>query len=154
MKILIALTIVIGLFAGCSSSSSSSGPKVVYKGGGLKELQQLTGKRVREVELWDAADMSTRLGKLLGAEFENMKQEWVIESSIVADGNVLMAAGCEMNNCDRNQWILFADAADDNINVYHIKDGSMKAYKEKGDVNLPQEFADAFARMKAVQDVK
>jgi hypothetical protein len=161
MKILMLLTLIVVALSGCSGTADNSSagsapsePKVVYTGGGLKQVKELAGKRVRQIELWDAPDMNERLSKLAGDEYPNLKEEWVIESPITADGDKLMAAGCEMNNCDKNQWILLADIADDNINLYHIKDGTLKLYKEKGEIQVPQAFAGDFARMKSVQGVK
>ena len=159
MRILTLLLFLAVLLAGCSNSGSSnsttaSGPRVVYTGGGLKQLKELTGHRIREVELWDAADMNARIGKLVGEEYPKMKEDWLIESPIMNEGDVLMAAGCEMNNCDKNQWIMVADVADDNINVYHIKDGSMKLYKEKGEIKIPSTLTGEFERMKGIQGVK
>lgn len=161
MRLLILLSFLVVSLSGCSGSASNSTgdaktpePKVVYTGGGLKQVKELTGQRVRHIELWDAPDMSERLSKLLGDDFPAMKEEWLIESPILNEGDILMAAGCEMNNCEKNQWILLADVAGDNINMYHIKDGSMKVYKEKGEIKVPDTFVSEFDRMKSVQGVK
>src|SRR4051794_39536360 len=109
MKILTLLLFLAAFLAGCSgggssnnSSAATPAPRVVYTGGGLKQLKELTGHRVREIELWDAADMNDRIGKLVGADFPKMKEDWLIESQIMSEGDTLMAAGCEMNNCDKN----------------------------------------------------
>lgn len=162
MKLLIVVTFFWVLFTGCSSSASNTAatntaaapaqvnvPKVVYTGGGLKQLKDLAGKRVREIELWDSKDMDARLGKLLGADYADMKIKWLVESPIAADGDILMMAGCEQNNCDNNQYVMFADVAKDNINVHHIKDGATKVYKEKDEITLPKGFADDLAAMKS-----
>jgi hypothetical protein len=154
---LISITL---LFGGCgggdsTSASTASAPAVKYAGGGLAELRRLEGKRIREIELWDAPDIQERLGKLVGAEFEALKREWMIESPITVDGDVLMAAGCDWNNnCDQNQYVMFADTAKDNINILHFKDGKEKAYKEKGDVALTEKFTQDLAAMKAKCGVK
>ena len=98
--------------------------------------------------------MKARLGKLLGDRLPEMTEAWLIESAIVAEGDILMAAGCEQNNCDRNQWVLFADVPNDNLNIYNIKNGEMKSYKEKKeDIKLPQAFKDTFNKMKTVQGI-
>jgi len=155
MTILLALTIALIPLTGCSgTNSNSSTARVVYTGGGLKQVKELAGHRVREIELWDAPDMKDRLGKLLGGDMPAMTEGWLIESPITVDGDTLMAGGCEMNNCGRNQWLLFADVANDNINIHNIKDGKIKSYKEKGDIKLPQAFADSFTFYKASQGLQ
>jgi len=155
---------IVGLaFCGCSGSGSNSasappvdsGPKVVYSGGGVAELKRLEGKRLREIEIWEAADMKARLGKLLGDGFEAFKAEWMIESPITLEGDTLMMAGCDWNNnCDQNQYVMFVDTAKDNINVFHFKDGKEKVFKEKGDVALPEKFTQELASIKAKCGVK
>ena len=158
MKTLTLLLFVTALLAGCatdgSSNNTTAAPRVVYTGGGLTQLKEFTGKRVREIDLWAAPDMNDRMSKLLGDEFPKMKEEWMIESPIYSEGDSLMVAGCEMNNCDKNQWIMVADVANDNINIYHIKDGSMKLYKEKAEIPIAATFKSEFERMKSVQGVK
>ena len=150
------------VLGGCSTpnatpatSTGDSGPRVVYSGGGVAELKRLEGKRMREIQIWDAEDMKVRLGKLLGDDFEAFKQEWVIESPITVDGDVLMMAGCDWhNNCDQNQYVMFVDTVNDNINVLHFKDGKEKAYREKGDIALPEKFAEGLTGIKAKCGVK
>jgi len=167
MKIQIVLTFLAVALTGCSSTATNTGaapnspapieaktPKVLYTGGGLKQLKDLAGKRVREIELWDSQDIDARLGKLLGAEYADMKATWLVESPITADGDILMMAGCEQNNCDNNQYVIFADVAKDNINVQHIKNGATEIYKEKDEIALPKEFADDLAVMKSKTGAK
>ena len=163
MRHLIACGLIAASFAlsGCASSESgqtsspSGAPAVKYSGGGVAELKRLEGKRLREIELWNAPDMQERIGKLLGGEFEALKNEWMIESPITVEGDVLMVAGCDWNNnCDQNQYVMFVDTAKDNINILHFKDGKEKSYKEKGDVVLTEKFTQDLAAMKAKCGVK
>src|SRR5437868_9019467 len=98
MRILVLFLLLVTAFTGCSKSSSSSGGNHLYTGGGLKQVKELAGRRVREIELWDAPDMKDRLGKLLGGDLPAMTQGWLIESPIEVDGDTLMAAGCD---CDK-----------------------------------------------------
>src|SRR5687768_12096635 len=125
MKVAAVLLFFMLILSACSGTASdstpnasSSEPRVVYTGGGVKQLKELEGKRIRQIELWDAQDMDARFSKLLGEDYPAMKSGWMIESPIVVDGDILMAAGCDWNNnCPQNQYVMFVNVANDNINV-------------------------------------
>ena len=160
MRIVILLSFIAAFLTGCDSAANTAltgttAPRVTYTGGGLKQVQGFAGKRVREIELWDAPDMKERFEKMLGDGFPAFTEEWLVEGPITVDGDVLMAAGCEQNNCEKNQWVLIADVANDNMNLYNIKNGDTKIYKERKDeIKLPQAFSDELDKLKAVQGAK
>lgn len=131
------------------SPAASPAPKIVYTGGGVQKLKEFEGKRVREIELWEAADMKTRLSKLLGENYPAFTEGWLIESPITFDGDILMAAGCGGQDCAGNQYVMFIDAAKDNINIQHFDKGTLKLYKEKDEIKLPEKFAADLASMKS-----
>lgn len=108
----------------------------------LKSLNASVGKTASDIKLWENKDVNPRLEKLLGPDYANMKKFWNTESPISAEGDVLMMSGCEQHNCGDNQYVMFIDTSNDNINVVHIKNGKTKDYKEKGDISLPKRFAD------------
>lgn len=131
------------------ASATSPAPKVVYTGGGVQKLKQFEGKRVREIELWEEADMKARLGKLLGDKFTTFTENWLIEAPIVVDGDILMAAGCSGQDCPGDQYVLFIDLARDNINIQHFEKGKLIMYKEKDEIKVPEKFAADLATMKS-----
>ena len=172
MRFVILLILVSVALIGCSGTASNTAsnsaanptntvatgtpaPKVVYTGGGVKQLKELAGRRVREIELWDSKDIDTRLGKLMGGDdYAAMKNAWLVESPIAAEGDILMMAGCAQDNCAGNQYVMFVDVAKDNFNVQHFKDGKPKVYKEKGDIVLPEKFVSELDTMKTASGVK
>ena len=115
----------------------------------------LQGARLREIELWANKDMDQRLGKLLGSDYQEFKETWVIEGPIDAEGDILMTAGCDWNNnCSTNQWVMFVDVAKDNINIQHFKNGKASTYKEKDEISLPERFVQDLAAVRSSSGVK
>ncbi len=137
-----------------TTSAVTETPKTVYAGGSLADLKNFDGRRARDINLWDAKELGGRLDKMMGSEYANMKENWEVEGGMKIEGDVLMLAGCEQDNCADNQYVLFVDTARDNINVQHIKDGKLKTYAEKGEIGLPKPLADEFATIKTSSNIK
>ncbi len=131
-----------------SSTPANTAKTAVAPASPLSSLKASAGKTAVDIKLWDNKDVGPRLEKLMGADYATMKKFWGTESPIKADGDVLMMSGCEPHNCGPNQYVMFIDTANDNINVVHINKGVAKDYKEKGDITLPKEFADELATLK------
>ena len=131
-----------------SSTPSNTSRTAVAPASPLSSLKASAGKTAVDIKLWDNKDVGPRLEKLMGADYATMKKFWGTESPIKADGDVLMLSGCEPHNCGDNQYVMFIDTANDNINVVHINKGVAKDYKEKGDITLPKEFADELSTLK------
>lgn len=114
----------------------------------LDTLRASVGKTADDIQLWDNKELATRLEKLLGPDFAVMKKYWQTQTPIEAEGDVLSLGGCEAHNCGNNQYLMYIDTANNNINVFHFKNGKMKAYMEKGEIALPSGFAKYFDELK------
>jgi len=131
-----------------SSTPANTSKTAAAPASPLSSLKASVGKTAVDIKLWDNKDVGPRLEKLMGADYATMKKFWGTESPIKADGDVLMLSGCEPHNCGDNQYVMFIDTANDNINVVHINKGVAKDYKEKGDITLPKEFAEELSALK------
>ncbi len=120
----------------------------------LATLKDSVGKTATEINLWQHKVVGPRLEKLLGSDYAAMKKNWNTESLLRVEGNVLTVSGCQQHNCGANQYIIFADTANDNINVVHLFNGKMKRYNEKDEILLPKAMADDFAALKKDAGVK
>lgn len=110
----------------------------------LISLKKMKDKTATDIKLWSNSAISQRLEKMMGKDYQTMKKFWSVESPLEVEGNVLRLTGCEAHNCGGNQYEIFMDAENDNINVYHILDETLKSYKEKGEIKLPKKFAEEF----------
>jgi len=109
----------------------------------LSTLRKSAGKYPYEVKLLENSELRTRLTKLLGGEWPDMKANWNVEIPIEIEGPVFKASACQAHNCAANNYVMFVDLDNDNINVYHIEeDKGAKTYFEKGRIALPRKFED------------
>jgi hypothetical protein len=126
------------------SPSPADSPKPVEtpaKPGIVSILKKSAGKYPYELKLLENADMKARLKKLLGPDFAAMKANWNVESPVEIENGILMTSGCEQHNCGDNIYYMFVDLDKDNINVFHIENGT-QTYAEHGKISLPKKFAD------------
>ncbi len=130
-------------------ASSEASDDAVQRSEALQELKASEGQLVTDIKFWDNREIVTRLEKIMGADHADMRKHWNTQTPIRVDGDVVMTTGCEQHNCGANQYILFADAAKNVLQVVHIKDGQVKEYKETDDITLPKAFAEELARMKS-----
>jgi hypothetical protein len=109
----------------------------------LLTLRKSAGKYPYEVKLLENSELRTRLTKLLGGEWPDMKANWNVEIPIEIEGPVFKASACQAHNCAANNYVMFVDLDNDNINVYHIEeDKGAETYFEKGRIALPRKFED------------
>jgi len=107
----------------------------------VSTLKRSAGKYPYEVKLLENADLRSRLGKLLGGEWADMKANWNVEIPIEIEGPIFRASACQAHNCAANNYVMFVDLDNDNINVYHIEEEKgTKTYFEKGKIALPKKF--------------
>lgn len=111
------------------------------KPGVISILKKAEGKYPYELKLLENAEMKARLQKLMGPDFAALKANWDVESPIEVVDGIVRASGCEQHNCGANVYYMFVDIANDNINVYHVKDKT-QVYSEHSKITLPKKFAD------------
>ncbi len=108
-------------------------------------LRKSAGKYPYEIKLIENADLKARLTKLLGKDFADFKANFSVQSPIEIEGDIFKSGACQAHNCGNN-YFLFVDLKNDNINVFHIdNDMEKKHYFENGEIKLPAKFAEALA---------
>jgi hypothetical protein len=104
-------------------------------------LKKSAGKYPYEVKLLENPELKSRLTKLLGSDWPDMKANWNVETPIEIDGSIFKASACQAHNCAANNYVMFVDLGNDNINVYHIEENKgTKTYFEKEKIALPKKF--------------
>jgi hypothetical protein len=105
-------------------------------------LKKSVGKYPYDIKLLENVELRPRLKKLLGKDFSAMEGYFDVQAPLEIVDDVLMTTGCEAHNCGANQYLLFVDLKNDNINVFHVTDDETKHYFEKGEIKLPKKFAE------------
>lgn len=119
-------------------------PSVSPKATGIvSTLKKSAGKYPYEIKLLENPEVKARLTKLLGSEWPDMKANWNVEIPIEIESGIFRSSACQAHNCAANNYVMFVDLDNDNINVYHIEeDKGTKTYFEKGKIALPKNFED------------
>ena len=108
-------------------------------------LKKFAGKYPYEVKLLDRPELKDRLKKLLGPDYAALKANWNVETPMAIEDGIFMASACEQHNCADNRYLMFVDLEKDNINVYHVENGS-QTYAEHGKITLPKKFEDELSQ--------
>lgn len=106
----------------------------------LETLSKSGGKYPAEIKLLKLPELRDRLRKLLGKDHGDLEAHWNVESPIEIKNGIFKASACEAHNCGSNTYFIFVDIKNNNINVYHIEEGSTRDYLESGKIELPAGF--------------
>ena len=109
---------------------------------GLFFLEDLVGKYPTEEKIFQNRVLSQRLKKIRRLNYDLLVQNWNTETPISIENNIIHASGCKSHNCPESAFELFVDLKNDNINVYHFSNNSLRVYTEKGWIKLPTGFAE------------
>lgn len=113
----------------------------------ISTLKKSAGKYPYEIKLMENAELKARLSKLLGGDWADMKANWNVETPMEIEGRILMASACQAHNCAANNYVMFVDLDNDNINVFHIEENKgTKTYFERGKIALPKKFEEEVAK--------
>lgn len=104
-------------------------------------LKKSAGKYPSDIKLIENAEIKSRLQKLLGKDWPDMKAKFDVEMPNEIEDNIFKGEACEAHNCGDNRYIIYVDLGDGNINVFHIESGKTKKYLENGEIELPEKFA-------------
>lgn len=137
--------------AAVSPQAPVSSSALTPTGSSLTVLKKDIGKTATEAKLWANKDLTARLSKIMGTDFQKMKKFWNVETPIEEDSGVYMMTGCETHNCGGNKYYIFVEPGADNINVYHFGPvvGKENVWAEKDDMTLPKKFAKELDDMRA-----
>lgn len=104
-------------------------------------LKKSAGKYPSDIKLIENPEIKSRLQKLLGKDWPDMKAKFDVEMPNEVEDNIFKGEACEAHNCGDNRYIIYVDLGDGNINVFHIESGKTKKYLENGEIELPEKFA-------------
>lgn len=108
---------------------------------GLHFLEDLEGKYPTQEKIFQNKELERRLKKIRRLNYDLMVQNWNTETPITIENNIAHASGCKSHNCPSSAFELFIDLKNNNINVYHFSNNSLRVYTEKGFIDLPPGFA-------------
>jgi len=97
------------------------------------------GKYPSDIKLFSNQEISTRLKALLGARYEEVVQNFLVQTPIVLSQGIYKTTGCAAHACPSYFVSMYFDVGKDNINVIIDQDGAITKYNEKGLISIPEE---------------
>jgi len=109
---------------------------------GLYFLEDLEGKYPTEEKIFQNKVLKKRLKKIRRLNYDLLVQNWNTETPITIENQIVHSSGCKSHSCPESAFDLFIDLKNDNINVYHFSNNTLRVYTEKGFISLPPDFAE------------
>ncbi len=116
-------------------------PSAPKKKQGLFFLEDLKGKYPSEEKIFNNKTLSKRLKNIRRLNYDLLVQNWNNETPISIENHIVHSSGCKAKNCVESAFELFIDLKNDNINVYHFANNTLRVYTEKGFIDLPPGFS-------------
>jgi hypothetical protein len=109
---------------------------------GLFFLEDLEGKYPTQEKIFQNKELQRRLKKIRRLNYDLLVQNWNTETPITIENQIIHSSGCKSHDCPSSAFELFIDLKNNNINVYHFSNNSLRVYVEKGWIKLPPAFAE------------
>ncbi len=103
----------------------------------LSFITEWVGKYPQEVNLFGLNVLSDRLKQLMGMQYDSMMANWNTETPIEVEDSIIHTSGCKAHDCPADDYELYIDLADNNINVYNLRNDSLQIYAEQDTIALP-----------------
>ncbi|SFB81420.1 Inhibitor of vertebrate lysozyme (Ivy) [Flexibacter flexilis DSM 6793] len=98
----------------------------------LEFLKKLNGKYPYEVKLLNSPQLTTRLQKLMGENYNALKEFWEVEEPIKVDENQFVASACQAHNCDNTNFIIVYNFKENMLYVGVRQEQQVQTYSEDG----------------------
>ncbi len=105
--------------------------------------QHLTSEQLFGITILD-----NDLKEVLGDKIHDLKKDWNVISPVNRSNNIFSISGCRQNNCPESLWVIYADIADNIVNVYHFEKNNLTIYKGKELIQLTPSMQETLNTMK------
>lgn len=100
--------------------------------GDLWHLKALEGKYPKESGFFSDTMFTQRLQKLVGPDYDFMRDTCIVESPVEVEGSIVSASGCEAHNCGASNFIVIADLEANVLYAGVRKNNDVKTFSENG----------------------
>ncbi len=96
------------------------------------------GKYPNDIKFFQDKNITERLKKLTGAQYDEMVKNFNVESPIASENGIYKITGCKQHDCPGYATSIFYDAKNDNLNVSIDKNGKATEFAEKGKIVISE----------------
>ncbi|MBV8326194.1 hypothetical protein [Chryseobacterium sp.] len=131
----LAATVPVDSVAGPKKDSVSAAASTTSAG--IDLITKSTGKYPHDIKLFEDKNLTDRLKKLTGTQYDEMIKSFNVESPIVSENGIYKLNGCKQHDCPGYSTTMYYDAKNDNLNVAIDKNGKVADFAEKGKITVP-----------------
>ncbi|QIY90880.1 hypothetical protein [Chryseobacterium gallinarum] len=99
-------------------------------------ISKNVGKYPHEIKFFEDKNITDRLKKTVGAQYDEMVKYFNVESPITSDNGIYKLSGCKQHDCPGYSTTIYYDAKNDNLNVSIDKNGKVTDFAEKGKITI------------------
>ncbi|SHH66996.1 hypothetical protein SAMN05421866_3407 [Chryseobacterium oranimense] len=110
-----------------SSSASSSTRSIITNN---------IGKYPHDIKLFENKDFTDRVKRITGAQYDEIFNNFNVESQIVSENGIYKVTGCKQHDCPGYSTSIFYDSKNDNLNVAIDKNGKITDFTEKEKIKI------------------
>jgi len=94
------------------------------------------GKYPHDIKLFENKDFTERVKKITGAQYDEIFNNFNVESQIVSENGIYKVTGCKQHDCPGYSTSIFYDSKNDNLNVAVDKNGKITDFTEKEKIKV------------------
>ena len=94
------------------------------------------GKYPHEIKLFEDKNITDRLKKLLGKQYDEMVKNFNVESPVTSENGIYKLSGCKQHDCPGYSTDIYYDSKDDNLNVLIDQNGTLTDFSEKKKITV------------------
>ncbi|SIT21372.1 hypothetical protein SAMN05421786_109100 [Chryseobacterium ureilyticum] len=92
------------------------------------------GKYPHDIKFFEDKNITERLKKLVGSQYDEMVKYFDVTSPISSEHNVYKLTGCKQHDCPGYSTKIYYDSKNDNLNVSIDNNGKISDFNEKGKI--------------------
>ncbi|WP_278352739.1 hypothetical protein [Chryseobacterium gleum] len=96
------------------------------------------GKYPHDIKFFEDKEISERLKKLAGSQYDEMVKNFNVEGPIASENGIYKLTGCKQHDCPGYATSIYYDAKNDNLNVSIDKNGKVTDFAEKGKITVSE----------------
>ena len=96
------------------------------------------GKYPHDIKFFEDKEISERLKKLTGSQYDEMVKNFNVEGPIASENGIYKLTGCKQHDCPGYATSIYYDAKNDNLNVSIDKNGKVTDFAEKGKITVSE----------------
>lgn len=120
--------------AGTPKTDSATTTMPAVSAVGENIITKNVGKYPHDIKFFEDKNITERLKKLVGSQYEEMVKYFDVTSPISLEHDIYILTGCKQHDCPGYSTKIYYDPKNDNLNVSIDNNGKISDFNEKGKI--------------------